>query len=217
MSEFEVASEWLTSSSSAGNLDNETKLELYGLYKFAHSGGAGPTSKRPGIFHFEARHKYDAWGRVATAFGGRPEDAKARYVEIAREAGWKGLDAPTLPEAEAEEDKVPRKTDGTGFGPSVSVMEREEGDEDPSTSALHDAASEGDTEALAKLLDDTNVNAKDEYGFTMLHLAVDRGRVEAVKLLLDRGADKSILDPDGQTAHDLATVSGRDEIIPLLQ
>ncbi|BEJ14782.1 hypothetical protein CspHIS471_0405490 [Cutaneotrichosporon sp. HIS471] len=214
MSEFENASNWLTSSSSVGHLDNETKLELYGLYKFAHS-GFGPTGKRPGIFHFEARHKHDSWGRVATAFGGRPDDAKVRYVEIARQAGWKGLDAPASPEDEEEEE--PRKTGGTGFGPSVSVMAREEGHEDASASALHDAASQGDTEALAKLLDDTNVNGKDEYGFTLLHLAADRGRVEAVKLLLDRGADKSVLDPDGQTAHDIAAVSGRDEIMVLLQ
>jgi hypothetical protein len=41
MSEFEAASTWLTSSPSAGHLDNETKLELYGLYKFALS-GVGP-------------------------------------------------------------------------------------------------------------------------------------------------------------------------------
>lgn len=87
------------------------------------------TGKRPGIFYFEARHKHDAWARIATAFGGRPDDAKARYVEIARASGWKGVDAPESPEPETEAE-VPKRSGGMGFGPSVSVMAREEGQEE---------------------------------------------------------------------------------------
>ncbi|CAK9786803.1 ankyrin [Cutaneotrichosporon oleaginosum] len=216
MSDFEAASKWLTTSPSAGHLDNEIKLELYALYKFALT-GSGPTGKRPGIFSFEARHKYDAWARIATAFGGRPDDAKARYVEVARGAGWMGNASPGAEAGEGGvEVEVKKKSGGMGFGPSVSVMEREEGEEGPG-SALHDAASEGDVAALDKLLERNNVNIKDEYGFTPLHLAADRGRTEVVKLLLERGADKAILDPDEQTACDLAAVSGRDDIVALLR
>jgi acyl-CoA-binding protein len=98
--------------------------ELAGLIGGAYRTLAdSSTGKRPGIFHFEARHKHDAWARTATAFGGRPDDAKARYVEVARRAGWKGPDAPPSPEVEAE---APKKSGGMGFGPSVSVMARED-------------------------------------------------------------------------------------------
>lgn len=143
-----------------------------------------------------------------------------------------------------DEDAAPRKEGGgMGFGPNVSVLEREEESgyvcccvsaDGSGESLVHDAASEGDLDALRQLVgaDRSLVEAKDEYvctlfllsllsaekqGFTPLHLAADRGRLEAVRLLLNLGADKSILDPDGQTALDLATVSGRDEIAQLLQ
>jgi ankyrin repeat protein len=54
-------------------------------------------------------------------------------------------------------------------------------------------------------------------GFTALHLAADRGHAPAVAYLLSLGADKTILDPDEQTALEIATISGRDDVVELLQ
>ena len=54
-------------------------------------------------------------------------------------------------------------------------------------------------------------------GFTPLHLAADRGHAPAVAYLLSLGADKSILDPDEQTALEIATISGRDDVVELLK
>jgi hypothetical protein len=42
-------------------------------------------------------------------------------------------------------------------------------------SQVHDLAAEGDLEGLRASLDARQINAKDEYGFTLLHLAADRG------------------------------------------
>jgi len=62
-----------------------------------------------------------------------------------------------------------------------------------------------------------DINATDAKGRTMLHVAVDRTDVPAdIKLLLDRGADKSIRDNDGKRAFDLTRRSLKD-IRALLQ
>lgn len=60
-------------------------------------------------------------------------------------------------------------------------------------SPVHDAAGRGDVDALRILLiDSTLLNAKDEFGYTPLHVATDRGRKEAVQYLVSQGADKTI-------------------------
>lgn len=62
-----------------------------------------------------------------------------------------------------------------------------------------------------------DINATDATGRTMLHVAVDRTDVAAdIKMLLDRGADKSIRDNDGKRAFDLTRRSLKD-IRALLQ
>ena len=53
-------------------------------------------------------------------------------------------------------------------------------------------------------------------GMTLLHFAVDRGHLEMTQLLLSTGADKTIVDKDGMTALDYATICEYDSIISLL-
>ena len=56
---------------------NDTKLELYGLYKQATEGDA--TGKRPGMLDVKGRAKWDAWsGRKGLS----AEKARALYVEL---------------------------------------------------------------------------------------------------------------------------------------
>ncbi|WVR09178.1 hypothetical protein IAU60_006240 [Kwoniella sp. DSM 27419] len=54
-------------------------------------------------------------------------------------------------------------------------------------------------------------------GYTALHLAADRGYAEMVEYLLRAGADRHLKDEDDQTALALAEISGRTEIVALLQ
>lgn len=45
----------------------------------------------------------------------------------------------------------------------------------------------------------TNVNAKDENGYTPLHAASEYGRLELIEYLVEQGADVNIRDNDGDT------------------
>ena len=57
-------------------------LELYGLYKQASVGDV--TGSRPGLFDPKARAKWDAW---AARKGTSLDDARTKYVELARRLG----------------------------------------------------------------------------------------------------------------------------------
>jgi diazepam-binding inhibitor (GABA receptor modulating acyl-CoA-binding protein) len=57
-------------------------LDLYGLYKQATSGDA--TGSRPGMFDLKGRAKWDAW---ASRKGTSAEDARTKYVELAKRLG----------------------------------------------------------------------------------------------------------------------------------
>ena len=58
-----------------------------------------------------------------------------------------------------------------------------------------------------------DVNARNRYGTTPLHLASKRGTLEFVRLLIDHGADIDLKDNEGRTAFDVAST---EEISKLL-
>jgi len=75
--------------------------------------------------------------------------------------------------------------------------------------ALHLAASYGHIDILRRIIDALlaereDLNTQDGYGRTALHTAAEGGIVNSVILLLQRGADPTIQDTDGNTAYDLA-------------
>ena len=57
--------------------DNETMLQLYGLFKQATKGDV--TGERPGGFDFVGAAKYDAWSE---AKGTSPDDAMQQYIDL---------------------------------------------------------------------------------------------------------------------------------------
>ena len=77
----------------------------------------------------------------------------------------------------------------------------------------HEAAKAGNVKRLKKVVSQNNVNNRDLYSQTCLHLAAFCGHIEAVKKLLDLGADVNAVDKNGFTPLlSAASASERSEI-----
>ncbi|WVO18304.1 hypothetical protein L204_106019 [Cryptococcus depauperatus] len=235
---FQAAATWLSGASAAARLPNETKLEIYGLYKYITT-GQGPTTPRPSFFYPAPQAKWDAHHLYANTYlaGGdnsrekSMQKAMQRYMEIARQVGWDGSleDDVDLDNLSDDGEEIQRAwgvqdvKDGTQANAEAwrahSVMARPNGTDEEVQSPLHYAVSNNNVEEVQKILenDERSVNSKDEFGYTALHLAADRGFLDMTRLLLRFGADKGLKDQDGQTPIQLAEISCRDDIIAILQ
>ena len=80
--------------------------------------------------------------------------------------------------------------------------------------ALWDAARAGDTTKIAAaLMQGADINAKSRYDMTALIFAASSGRLDAVKLLVSRGADLNALDTFYRaTAIDMALTNGHTDV-----
>lgn len=87
-----------------------------------------------------------------------------------------------------------------------------------SAGGLHFAARIGDLESMRGYLREgkTAVDGRDREGFTPLHWAVKRGKVEAAQALLQFGADVNAPDSDGDTPLILAAWKGRPGLVAVL-
>ncbi len=83
---------------------------------------------------------------------------------------------------------------------------------------IHESARAGDTASIAAVLKKQPelVNARDDAGWTPLHVAVDSGKREVVEVLLAAHADVNATNPAGYTALHLAVSQGNKEIVALL-
>ncbi|POY75698.1 hypothetical protein BMF94_1321 [Rhodotorula taiwanensis] len=210
--------------------DNQTKLRLYALYKIATVSQRPIEGSRPGMLDFTGRAKWDAWDRQGAEEGMDAAAAQAAYVELARDrfdfridndddddSMQRGGGAKSGSTESVQRKRQPKKEQMVG----VSMMADDFVDEAP-LSRIHELALEGDATALEAFLarnsssTTTDLNVRDSYGYTPLHLATDRGQTEAVKVLLGAGADRSLKDDDGNTALDLARLAEHSDIVALL-
>ena len=80
---------------------------------------------------------------------------------------------------------------------------------------IHCAADYGQKDVLEYLIGiGANVNAVDKHGITPLLNAIFEGHTTSVALLLEKGADKSVKAPSGESAYASAE---KDEIKKLLE
>jgi len=80
---------------------------------------------------------------------------------------------------------------------------------------LHAAAYKGDAEAIRKAAK-TGVNARDAYGRTPLHVATFARRREAIRALVEAGADLSLLENDRYDCVTIAAVADDEETLRTL-
>ncbi|KAG9314287.1 ankyrin repeat-containing domain protein [Chiua virens] len=222
------AAAYLSSAPSLAKVQNTTKLEveqLYGLYKYL-TVAAVPQSTRPSLFDMTGRAKWDAWTNIGKLYAGRGPDAERRYLDIARELGWvpgtAGISGPQEEEVWDDDLGVSVSLSSTagkgGMGGSVSAMSAPP--DGCSDHGLHAFAIRGDANGITRLLVknvSVDVNQRDDYGYTALHLACDRGNLPVVKVLIEHGADATIKDPDDLTGQELARIAGHDDICAFLQ
>jgi ankyrin repeat protein len=88
----------------------------------------------------------------------------------------------------------------------------------PGWSPVHYAATGPSTELLAMLLDrGAEINALAPNRNTPLMMAARYGPEDSVKLLLQRGADKKLINDRNLSAADMAKTGERNWLVPLLQ
>ncbi|KAF8507013.1 ankyrin [Russula emetica] len=215
---FAEAVSYLSNASSLAQVPNPVKLELYGLFKLL-TVAPSPNTTRPSFFDISGRAKWDAWKLASETYEGRPSEAEHRYLYIARDLGWKE-GTPAAVTSETEERADAERGGGSGMGVSVSVMSPPQEEDEETATGLHAYAMRDDVAAMSAFLqagEGLDIDARDEYGYTALHLAVDRGNVATIELLLKHGADKTLKDTDGYSAVDLATIAQRPDIVALLE
>jgi cytohesin len=84
-------------------------------------------------------------------------------------------------------------------------------------STLHMAACMGDSARVRSLLEQgTNVDTKDELGWTPLYWAASTGQAEVGELLITKGADIQAKTNDEETPLHQASFSGSEELVKLL-
>jgi len=224
---FYAAASYMASASGPKNLSNSAMLELYGLYKFL-ADAAEPTTSRPSLFEITKRAKWDSWKSAGNKYSGKDAEAEERYISIATSCGW--VKGEAVKESPVQRDEEPsaeellsretpeRTTGGAGTGAVVSTVSGE--DEAIDEDSLHGLAIIGDHAKARQFLKDnpdTNLDTVDEYGYTPIHLACDRGHADIVDVLLEHGADTSLRDQDGLTAEELATEAGFEGIVSILK
>merc|ERR1719191_1180570 len=103
-----------------------------------------------------------------------------------------------------------------GAGAAGAEAEADE-DEEVIVNYAWEAAQLGDPDALRELLEqDADKDEVDDEGRSGLHFACGYGELEPVKMLLGAGADASLKNKDGHTAHEIAKMNAQEEIMELL-
>lgn len=201
---FNTAAKYLTQI--VDELDKETLLQFYGLYKQATIGACN--IPKPGMFAIQAKAKWKVWSDLKQMSKG---SAMQLYVHKLSEikSDWK---------AHADIRNMSNQQ-----WVAVSRPQIEDNNEiSESQKTCFDYVKEGNVDKLRQLLAAdshhviTDINAQDDSGLALVHWAADRGNVGGLEVLLKHGANVNIVDGEGQTALHYAASVGQVNCVKLL-
>ncbi|RHZ87254.1 hypothetical protein Glove_38g34 [Diversispora epigaea] len=191
------------------NFSNDIKLKLYGTYKSATIGSCNVP--KPSLLDFRARAKWDAWKEFD---GISKEEAMNLYVDIVEIAniGWNK--SHVVDDSEDDEDIEEIIEENVQSASQdrwtyVSTLSYEE-DDNVTSDDIFSHVKQGKFKEVSKMLDSDKekyINIKDSQGLSLLHWACDRGHLEIVKLLIERGSNINILTNENETPFHYACLS----------
>lgn len=176
-------------------LDANTLLEFYGLYKQATVGPCN-TSK-PGIFSVNARAKWNAWNDMGSI---NKECAMQKYVAKLNEIepDWNQHDTATK-----------KKVKKPAWVSVSTPLAAESDDEHKEAKTLIDHVKDGNVDEVLAFISSTLsleqqrshaknsiVNEYDADGLGAIHWAADRGFANILEILLKNGAHVNLIDKD---------------------
>ncbi|CAG8767115.1 38708_t:CDS:2, partial [Gigaspora margarita] len=190
-------------------LSDEIKLKLYGTYKVATVGICN--IPKPSLLDFRNRAKWDAWNELGDI---SKEEAKQRYIDILEQAniGWSRdhVDDDENSSDADDNDEIDNETMDTPQDRWTYVSTLSYGEEEiESNNDIFSYAKQGKSSEISGILEsgEADVNDKDDQGLSLLHWACDRGHLDVIKLLIEKGADINILSDGIETPLHYACIS----------
>lgn len=192
-------------------------LKFYGLYKQASVGNCD--TKRPGIFQLTARSKWDAWNEFSDL---SKSQAMEKYIDLltvalpdwnkGKKECWVSVSTPALPieniipDSEKTITDFIKEGDSDNFKASLSSKDNKNELDENGLGLIHWATDRNQLQILELLLNnkDININLQDSDGQTALHFASSCGHLDCIRLLIQHGADRKLLNNDNETAADVA-------------
>jgi len=90
-------------------------------------------------------------------------------------------------------------------------------DANGATALTHAVSAKNDTRIAHLLIDaGSDINHKDNFGFSILHIVITRGHFEILQKLVEQNVNINSRLPNGEHPRDLAISLNRDNMIPLL-
>lgn len=179
-------------------LDQKILLSFYGLYKQATVGKCN--IPKPGIFNLQAKAKWNVWCELNDM---TKNVAMTRYVD----------EMDKLHPSWDEDNK--KRTKELWVSVSTFQMDGDDAVEVAEKSPF-DYVKEGDLEKLSTIHGLEHLNEVDNDGLGLIHWAADRGNIDILQFLLNKGSDVNLVDSEGQTALHYASSCGHLDCVKLL-
>lgn len=202
-------------------------LKLYGYFKQATIGKCNVS--KPGIFNLSGRAKWYSWNDLDEMAKDSAMKGYIQYLTALKpnwdqnvegngvkpqQASWVSVSTFAKEDLElgSREQTIVDFIKGEDMEEVQNVLSNEEIGtvinelDDEGLGLIHWAADRGNLEILRLILrvPMVNIDLKDSGGQTALHYASSCGHRDCAKLLLNSGADRTIVDEEGETCVDVA-------------